>query len=344
MGRAVPSCQLLYKPAVTPGSGGRRRRRGTGTPASRLRDLLSPPGPFARPRTRGEAGVPARLIPKAPGPRRRGTGCWLLAVFPRAPLGCRRARRQTEPGGPARGLPGRPARCALNREEDVDRDARPGGGSGSLGQRLTKRHRGARAAYLGLQAPGPGEIGGATPTARRAPARRGAACPSDLAHPCHGPRAESGSSSVSGRRASMLSPASGWTTAPDRTLTNLWPRLQGTCGPGMEQGDSRAPNTGRKGDLEETTDTHAARAVSACAEPTANATVISLLQLDVMPTCLGGMRRWVQNGIFSLSPFLHLLPSLSLSLLSPVSLDKDVDVCGCKVMLSAPHIIILKCI
>ena len=84
-------------------------------------------------------------------------------------------------------------------------------------------------------------------TARRAAVRRGAACPCDLAHPCHRPRAESGSSSVSGRRASSLSPASGWTTAPDRTRTNLWPRLQGTCGPGTEQGDSRAPTPGGRG-------------------------------------------------------------------------------------------------
>lgn len=75
-GRAVPRRQLLYKLAVTRKSGAGRRRRRTRTPASRLRGLLSPPRPFARPRTPREAGAPARLAPKAPDRRRgaRGAG------------------------------------------------------------------------------------------------------------------------------------------------------------------------------------------------------------------------------------------------------------------------------
>lgn len=152
------------------------------------------------------SGGPRPSSPHTKGsrPEMRGAGGRLVAGFPRAPPWCRRARRRTESGDPAPGLPGRRTRCATNRGEGRDRDARPGGGWGS-GPRLRELHRGAPAAYLGRPAPWPGEIAVPPPprprlSARSARGRSGATCPFALARTSRGPQAEWGSSLVSAGR------------------------------------------------------------------------------------------------------------------------------------------------
>lgn len=144
---------------------------------------------------------PSSPHPKVARPEMRGAGCRLVAGFPRAPPWCRRARRRTEPGDPAPGLPGRPTRCARNPGEGRDSDARPGGCWGSR-PRLRELHRGAPAAYLRRPAPGPGEIAVPPPPRPACPraALGVAAGPPAFARSSRGPQAEWGSSLVSAGR------------------------------------------------------------------------------------------------------------------------------------------------
>lgn len=237
-GRAVPRRQLPYKLAVTRKSGAGRRRRRTRTPAPRLRGLLSPPRPFARARTPREAGAPARLAPRAPD-RRRGA----------------RGSRGLLSGAGGRG--GEPSPAILPRGTQA---ARPGARRTRGRAGAATRGR-AEAAALGLgfgsYAVEPRRLTWVGPRLGRVRSRcrrlRRPACPRSalgvaagppVPLPSHAPPVvprPSWGRAWSRREGFPFSLAPARATSPDRTRTNLWPRLQGTCVPGTEWGPSRDP-------------------------------------------------------------------------------------------------------